>query len=53
MVQIQQSFPVEPSSIGQPKSYLGADFDKVLFRRYGWTMGAETYVTPAIKNLKK
>jgi hypothetical protein len=55
MAQIQESFTVKPSSIGQPKSYLGADVDKVYYAdgSYGWTMGVETYVTQAIKNLKK
>ena len=55
MAQIQQNFTVKPSSIGEPKSYLGADVGKVYYPdgSYGWTMGAETYVTQAIKNLKK
>lgn len=46
---------VKPSSIEEPKSYLGADIKKVYYDdgSYGWTMGSETYVTHAIKNLKK
>jgi hypothetical protein len=55
MTQIQESFTVKPSSIGEPKSYLGADIGKVYYEdgSYGWTMGSETYTTQAIKNLKK
>ena len=55
MTQIQESFTVKPPSIEEPKSYLGADVDKVYYQdgSYGWTMGAETYTTQAIKNRKK
>ena len=55
MEMIQQKFTVKPSSIEEPKSYLGADIKKVYYDdgSYGWTMGSETYVTHAIKNLKK
>ena len=55
MEMIQQSFTVKPSSIEEPKSYLGADVNKVYYDdgSYGWTMGSETYVKQAINNLKK
>ena len=55
MAQIKESFTVKPSSIEEPKSYLGADAGKVYYSdgTYAWTMGAETYTTQAIKNLKK
>ena len=55
MAKIKESFTVKPSSIEEPKSYLGADIGKVYYEdgSYGWTMGAETYTKHAIKNLKK
>ena len=55
MDQVQQKFTVKPSSIEEPKSYLGADISKVYYNdgSYAWCMGSETYVGQAIKNLKK
>ena len=55
MSQIQENFTVKPSSIEEPKSYLGADIGKVYYGdgSYGWTMGSATYTSQAIKNLKK
>ena len=55
LAQIQESFTVKPSSIEEPKSYPGADINKIYYSdgSYGWTMVDETYVTQAIKNLKK
>ena len=55
MAQILESFTVKYSSIEEPKSYLGADINKIYYSGgyYGWTIGAETYVTHSIKNLKK
>ena len=55
MTQIKESFTIKPSSIEEPKSYLGADIGKVFYEdgSYGWTMGADTYTKHAIKNLKK
>ena len=54
MAQIQESFTVKPFSIEEPKSYLGADINKIYYSdgSYIWTMGAETYVTHAINNPK-
>jgi hypothetical protein len=55
MEMVQGSFTVKPDSIEVPKSYLGADIGKVHYSdgSYAWTMGSETYVKKAIKNLKK
>ena len=55
MSMIQESFTVKPSSIEEPKSYLGADINKAYYPdgSYAWTMGSETYVKKAVKNLKK
>ena len=55
MAQIQERFTVKPSSIKEPKSFLGADINKIYYSDgyYGWTMGTETYVTYATKILKK
>ena len=55
MAHIQESFKIKPSSIEEPKSYLGADINKMYYSdgSFGWTMGAGTYVTHATKNLKK
>ena len=56
MDQIQEKFKVKPSSIEEPKSYLGADISKVYYNdgSHAWCMGSETsYALQAIKNLKK
>ena len=55
MEQIQGKFKVKPSSIEEPKSYLGADTSKANYPdgSFAWTMGSETYIKKAIKNLKK
>ena len=55
MAQIQQNFKVKESSIEEPKTYLGADTTKVYYPdgSFAWTMGSESYVKKAIKNLKK
>lgn len=55
MSQIQNNFKVKPSSIEEPKTYLGADTSKVFYPdgSYAWTMGSQSYVKKAIKNLKK
>ena len=48
-------FIVKPSSIEEPKSYLGDDVVKLYYEDglYSWTMGYKTYVEKAINNLKK
>ena len=55
MAHIKEIFTIKPSSIEEPKSYLGANINKIYYSdgSYGWKMGAETYFTHAIKNLKK
>ena len=55
MAQIQEDFTLKPSSIGTPKSYLGADINKVYHSdgTSSWTMGSETYVKKVIANIKK
>ena len=55
MAQIQEIFTSKPFSINEPKSYLGADINKIYYSdgSYGWTMESEIYVTHAIKNPKK
>ena len=54
MAQNQEVFTVKPYSVKEPKRYLGTDKNKIYYsdRSYGQKMGAETYVTHAIKNLK-
>ena len=51
MAHIQEIFTVKPSSTEEPKSYIGADINKIYYSGgyYGWTMRDETYVTHAIK----
>ena len=55
MAQLQESFTVKLSCTEEMKKYLGADTNKIYFSDgyYGWTMGADTYVTHTIKNLEK
>ena len=54
---IQASYELNPSSIGSPTRYLGADVSKVQKpkdpsgREY-WSFSAETYVKNAVKNVK-
>ncbi len=54
---IQASYELNPSSIGSPTRYLGADVSKVQkpkdpsSREY-WSFSAETYVKNALKNVK-
>jgi hypothetical protein len=54
MSQIQESFTVKPDSIEEPKTYLGADVSKVYYPdgSHAWTMGSESYVKKAVKNMK-
>jgi hypothetical protein len=55
MAMIQSDFTVKKSSIEEPKSYLGADINKVYYPdgSMAWTLGSETYVKRAVKNLKE
>ena len=54
MSQIQETFTVKPGSIEEPKTYLGADINKVYYSdgSYAWTMGSQTYVKKVVKNVK-
>ena len=55
MKMIQDNFTVKPSSIEVPKSYLGAEIGKVQYSdgSQAWTMGSQSYVKKAVKNLKR
>ena len=52
---LKESYKVKPSSIGEPKVYLGADISKAYYLdgSYAWTMGLQSYVKEAIFNVKK
>ena len=52
---IKSDFTVKPSSIEEPKRYLGADVNKVYYPdgSFAWTLGSETYVKQVVKNLKE
>ena len=55
MAHIRQRFTVKTYNIKELKSYLLADIKNIYYSDgpYEWKIGAETYVTHAIKNLKK
>lgn len=48
-------YPVKPSSIEEPKIYLGANIGKVVYPdgSMTWTMSSESYAKEAIKNVKQ
>ena len=50
-----KKYMIKPSSIGEPKLYLGAAICKVYYLdgSYTWTMGSQSYVKKAIRNVKK
>ena len=52
---LKSTHTVKPSSIGEPKNYLGADINKVYYSNnsYAWSMGSRSYVKEAICNIKK
>ena len=52
---VKTSFTVKPSSIEEPKSYLGADVETLHYEDgpYALTMGTKTYLEKVINNLKK
>ena len=52
---LKDTYTVKPSSIGEPKIYLGADINKVYYsdNPYAWSMGSQSYVKEAIRNIKK
>ena len=50
---LEESYTVKPSSIGQPKLYIGADIDKVKYPdgSYTLTMTFKSYTRETIKNV--
>ena len=52
---LKENYTVKPSSIGEPKVYLGTDISKAYYSdgSYAWTMGSQSYVKEAVRNVKK
>ena len=52
---LKENYTLKPSSIREPKVYLGADISKSYYPdgSYAWTMGSQSYVKEAIHNVKK
>ena len=52
---LKENYTVKPTSIREPKVYLGADILKAYYSdgSYAWTMGSQSYVKEAIRNVKK
>ena len=52
---LRDNYTVKLLSIGEPKLYLGDDFNKVFYPDglYAWAMGSTSYTKVAIKNVKK
>ena len=52
---LRDNYTVKPSSIGEPKLYLGADVNKVFYPDgyYAWAMGSTSYTKDTIKNVEK
>ena len=52
---LKENYTVKLSSIGEPKVYLGADISKAYYLdgSCAWTMGSQSYVKEAIRNVKK
>ena len=55
MAMLESKYTVKPSSIEEPKVYLGADVGKVLYGdgSYDWTMICDSYAKEEINNAKK
>ena len=53
-MELDQHFLLKPSSIGEPKIYLGADVKKYEIRtdEWVWAMSSDTYVKAQIKNVE-
>ena len=51
---LKDTYTVKPSSIGEPKVYLGADISKVYYHdnSNAWSMGSRSYVKEAKRNVK-
>ena len=54
MGMLQDSYTVRENTIKEPDQYMGADINKVYFNNitYAWTMGSNSYIKYAIKNIK-
>ena len=52
---LKENYTVKPSSIGEPKVYLGADILKAYYSdgSYVWTMGSQSYAKEAVHNVMK
>ena len=52
---LKENYTVKPTSIREPKVYLGADILKAYYSDgpYAWTTGSQNYVKEAICNVKK
>ena len=52
---LESKYTVKPSSIGDPKVYLGDNVVKLLYGdgSYAWTMSSDLYVKEVINNVKK
>ena len=52
---LRDNYTVKPSSISEPKLYLGADVNKLFYPdgSYAWAMGSTSYTKATIKNVKK
>ena len=55
MDMLEEKFPVKPSSIEEPKLYLGANIGRVEYPdgSKAWTMSSDSYVKEAIRNVKQ
>ena len=55
MYTLHDNYTVKPSSIDEPKLYLGANVNKVFYLNgtYAWAMGSTSYAKVAIKNVRK
>ena len=55
MKQVQDQYNVRSDTIKEPSKYLGADVRKIYYNdgTHAWTMGSESYVRNAVKNIKE
>ena len=55
MYMLESKYTVKPSSIGEPKVYIGSNVRRLLYGdgSYAWTMSSDLYVKEAISNVKK
>ena len=52
---LRDNYTVKPSSIGEPKLYLGANVNKVFYPdgSCAWAMGSSCYTKAAMNNIRK